>query len=116
MIIQRDTLFIATDGICKENQYTNYKDNKKCYTNWLIIFPQKHFLLRKVIDLVMDNLENIQLINEMNSKKVIDNRNKIWVLTGPIVYSRAIYKYINNYKRSTKHGIHACRFYKRISS
>ncbi len=97
-IIQRESLFIIQENICDSNQFTKYKDNRNCFSNWLIIFPKKHYLLRKVIDHIMDNLENSELINNINNKEIFDKRNKIWVLTGPIAYSTAISRYINNYK------------------
>ena len=97
-IIQRDTLILSSDNICIENKYDNFINNKKCIGQWLLIYPAYHPLIKNVINEVISNFNDKKKLNEIQNLNIKDNRQKVWLVTGPIAYSKAINKDLHKYK------------------
>ena len=66
-----------------DNAIITAERNKNLYVQWGLIFNKEHIILKKTIDFIIDNIKN-------NAYK-----NNIHKMTGPTVYSKAIY-YVHN--------------------
>lgn len=72
----------SLDNFIKENDdaIITAETNPNTFVQWALIFNKAHPILKKVIDLIIDNIENNSYPND------------ILRMTGPQVYSKAIFK------------------------
>lgn len=92
-IINEDDEYILSHwGIGKTHWKNILKNKEGEYCNWFIIIKEKHPLMKKIIDEIINN------INNYNVKKYGIGKIGVLNLTGPIAYSKVILKHKDNYK------------------
>lgn len=72
------------DKLIKENDQAiiTAESNLDCYVQWGLIFSKEHPILKKTIDLIVENIKNNRYPNDIHK------------MTGPTVYTKAI-DYVN---------------------